>query len=105
MTQEDKKFSYVQLLETNNLIQYVADESYWLCLTRTVQESKLYPVSAYILLFYLNAFYRHPELVRKIETRMQSEDIADRSGTMGVKLQASHITWCLPSFSLLGREL
>ena len=105
MTQEGKKFSYVQLLETNNLIQYVADESYWLCLTRTVQESKLYPVSAYILLSYLNAFYRYPELLRKIETRMKAEDIADRSRAMGVKLQASQMTWCLPAFYLLGREL
>ncbi|HWS61403.1 MAG TPA: hypothetical protein VN325_01500, partial [Steroidobacteraceae bacterium] len=105
MTQKGKKFSYVQLLETNNLIQYVADESYWLCLTRTVQESKLYPVSAYILLSYLNAFYRYPALLRKIETRMKAEDIADRSRAMGVKLQASQMTWCLPAFYLLGREL
>ena len=30
--------SYAQLLETNNLMQSVGDESYWLCFTRTVQE-------------------------------------------------------------------
>ena len=40
---------YAQLLETNNLIQQNGDETYWLCATRTVQESKIFPVSAYIL--------------------------------------------------------
>src|SRR5712672_2558366 len=36
---------------------------------------------------------------------MKAEDIADRSRAMGVKLQASQMTWCLPAFYLLGREL
>ena len=62
--------SYVQLLEANNLMQSVGDETYWLCVTRTVQGSKLFPVSAYILLSYLNAFYRYPTLLRKIEEKM-----------------------------------
>lgn len=97
--------SYAQLLETNNLIQHVIDESYFLCLTRTVQESKLYPVSAYMLLSYLNCFYRYPELLRKIEARMPAEEIADRARMMGTKMQSLHIGWCMPAFYLLGREL
>jgi len=99
------ELTYAQLLETNNLIQQIADESYWLCFTRTVQESKLYPVSAYILFSYLNAFYRYPELLRKVESRMRAEEIADRVRNMGVKIQASHVSWCLPAFYLLGREM
>ena len=35
--------SYAQLLETNNLIQMSADETYWLCVTRTVQEFEVVP--------------------------------------------------------------
>ncbi|CAN5491351.1 hypothetical protein BH10PSE12_BH10PSE12_07300 [soil metagenome] len=96
--------SYVQLLETNNLIQSVGDETYWLCLTRTVQGSKLFPVSAYILFSYLNAFYRYPTLLRKIEETMKAEEIADRSRAMGIKIQNSHMGWCLPAFYLIGRE-
>jgi hypothetical protein len=96
--------SYVSLLETNNLIQTVGDETYWLCVTRTVQGSKLFPVSAYIMFSYLNAFYRYPSLLRKIETRMKAEEIADRSRNMGIKIQNSHMGWCLPAFYLLGRE-
>lgn len=98
------KPSYAQLLETNNLIQNAGDESYWLCLTRTVQGSKLFPVSPYIMLSYLNAFYRYPTLLRKIEKAMPAEAIADRSRNMGIKIQNSQMGWALPSFYLLGRE-
>ncbi len=96
--------SYAQLLETNQLIQACGDSTYWLCLTRTVQGSKLYPVSAYILLSYLNAFYRYPSLIRKVEAAMPAEAIADRARQMGVKAQNSSIGWALPCFYLLGRE-
>lgn len=105
MTRDPKLPSYAQLLETNNLIRQTADSFHWLCLTRTVQESKLYPVSAYILLSYLNAFYRFPELLRKVEAQMSAEEIGDRSRNMGVKLQNSHVSSCLPAFYLLGREV
>ena len=96
--------TYAQLLEANHLIQSCGDETYWLCVTRTVQGSKLFPVSAYIMFSYLNAFYRYPELLRKIEREMPAEEIADRSRNMGTKLQNSHMGWCLPCFYLLGRE-
>ena len=72
------RVTYPQLLETNALIQQLSDESYWLCLTRTVQESKLFPVSAYMLLSYFMAFYRYPELVRKVDRHLPAEHIGDR---------------------------
>lgn len=96
--------TYVQLLEANNLIQNFGDSTYWLCLTRTVQGSKLFPVSPYILLSYLNAFYRYPALIRKIEAVMPAERIADRARQMGIKIQNSSMGWGLPCFYLLGRE-
>lgn len=104
MTNSAPPISYARLLETNQLIQACGDSTYWLCLTRTVQGSKLYPVSAYILLSYLNAFYRYPSLIRKVEAAMPAEAIADRARQMGVKAQNSSIGWALPSFYLLGRE-
>lgn len=96
--------TYAQLLETNNLIQVNTDESYWLCLTRTVQESKLFPVPAYMMLSYLMAFYRYPSLLRKIESRMSAEEIGDRARNMGIKIQNPSVSWGLPCFYLLGRE-
>lgn len=100
----ENNITYAQLLETNHLIQKCADESYWLCLTRTVQESKLFPVPAYMLLSYLMAYYRYPSLLRKIEDRMPAEEIADRARHMGMKIQNPSLSWGLPCFYLLGRE-
>ena len=90
-----------QLLETNNLIQQNADETYWLCATRTVQESKIFPVSAYILFSYLNCYYRYPSLLRKIEASMPAEEIGDRARLQGIKI----VAWTIPCFYLLGREM
>ena len=59
-----RSLSYAQLLETNNLVQNCADETYWLCVTRTVQESKLFPVPAYMMLSYMMAYFRYPSLLR-----------------------------------------
>ena len=98
------RISYAQLLETNNLIQTCSDETYWLCVTRTVQESKLFPVPAYMMLSYLMAFYRYPSLLRKIESGMLAEEIGDRARNMGMKIQNPSIGWALPGFYLLGRE-
>lgn len=96
--------SYAQLLETNNLVQASADETYWLCVTRTVQESKLFPVPAYMMLSYMMAYFRYPSLLRKIEQRMPAEEIGDRARGMGTKIQNPSMGWALPGFYLLGRE-
>lgn len=96
--------NYAQLLETNNLMQVNTDESYWLCVTRTVQESKLFPVPSYMMLSYLMAYYRYPSLLRKIEGRMSAEDVGTRARNMGMKIQNPAVSWGLPCFYLLGRE-
>lgn len=77
------KKSYVDLLETNQYIQKLADSFYFMCTTRTVQESKLFPVNPYITLSYYNAWYRYPELVRKVDAAMPAEEIADRARQVG----------------------
>lgn len=99
------KLSYRDLLEANNAMQNNGDETYFLCVTRTVQESKLFPVSSYMLLSYLNAYYRYPTLLRKIEARMAPEAIADRVRNMASKIQAIGTGWCMLGFYLLGREM
>jgi len=45
------------------------------CTTRTVQESKLFPVNPYICLSYYNAWYRYPELLRKVDAALPAEEI------------------------------
>ncbi|MFN8989659.1 MAG: hypothetical protein ACK5YP_06635 [Betaproteobacteria bacterium] len=96
--------NYAQLLETNNLVQMFSDETYWLCVTRTTQESKLFPVPSYMMLSYLNAYYRYPSLLRKIESRMSMEELGDRARTIGGKTNTLTMGWTLPGFYLCGRE-
>ena len=83
---------YVRLLEANNAIQTIGDDTYWLCVTRTVQESKLFPVPSYMLLSYLCCFYRYPELLRKIEGSMKAEEIGDRARAMGGNMAPMNAT-------------
>jgi hypothetical protein len=74
---------YVDLLSANEYLQKAADSFYFMCTTRTVQESKLYPVSPYIAMSYLNAWYRWPELLRKVDAAMPAEEIGDRARRVG----------------------
>jgi len=94
----------LSLLEANNAIQTLGDDTYWLCVTRTVQESKLFPVPSYMLLSYLCCFYRYPALLRKVESRIKAEEIGDRARAMGGKF-GTLTGWALPTFFLLGREM
>lgn len=96
---------YADLLATNELIRKVSDTTYWLCITRTVQESKLFPVPSYMLLSYLNAFYRWPELLRRVERVISAEECGDRAREASLKLNTVNAAWCIPAFYLLGREL
>jgi hypothetical protein len=96
--------TYPTLLRANAWAQKASDSFYWQCTTRTVQESKLFPVNPYIALSYLNAWYRWPELLRKIESRMPAEDLGDRARSDGS--YASIITLGLiPQFYLGGRQI
>jgi hypothetical protein len=95
---------YPELLRANAWAQKASDSFYWQCTTRTVQESKLFPVNPYIALSYLNAWYRWPELLRKIESTMPAEDLGDRARSDGS--YASIITLGLiPQFYLGGRQI
>ena len=89
------KLDYARLLETNELIRKVSDTTYWLCITRTVQESKLFPVPSYMLLSYLNAFYRWPELLRRVETVISAEKCGDRAREVSLKLDTLNSAWCV----------
>src|SRR5881227_651875 len=97
-------YSYVDLLDTNAWIRKNSDKFYWQCTARTVQESKLFPVNPYIALSYLNAWYRWPELLRKVDTAMPAEELGDRARSDGS--YASTITLGLiPQFYLGGRQI
>jgi hypothetical protein len=96
--------TYPDLLRANAWARKAGDSFFWQCTTRTVQESKLFPVNPYIALSYLNAWYRWPNLLRKMEEVMPAEDLGDRARQDGS--YASTITMGLiPQFYMGGRQI
>lgn len=97
--------SYRKLLETNNYLRQLSDTTYWLCITRTVQESKLFPMNPYMLLSYLNTFYRLPTLLREIDAVTPAEELGDRAREVSLKVDTVNAAWGMPAFYLIGREM
>lgn len=97
--------SYSSLLETNNYLRNLSDTTYWLCITRTVQESKLFPMNPYMLLSYLNTFYRLPTLLREIDAAVPAEELGDRAREVSLKVDTVNAAWGMPAFYLIGREM
>ncbi|HEY3716517.1 MAG TPA: hypothetical protein VGL39_18480 [Jatrophihabitantaceae bacterium] len=97
--------TYRALLETNNFLRNLSDTTYWLCITRTVQESKLFPMNPYMLLSYLNSFYRLPTLLREIDAVTPAEELGDRAREVSLKVDTVNAAWGIPTFYLLGREM
>lgn len=99
------ELTYRNLLETNNSLRSLSDTTYWLCVTRTVQESKLFPMNPYMLVSYLNTFYRLPTLLREIDAATPAEALGDRAREVSLKVDTVNAAWAMPTFYLLGREM
>lgn len=99
------RLDYATLLETNNYLRQLSDTTYWLCITRTVQESKLFPMNPYMLLSYLNTFYRLPTLLREIDAATPAEELGDRAREVSLKVDTVNAAWGMPAFYLIGREM
>jgi hypothetical protein len=97
------KRSYVDVLEANAFIQKWADSFFFQCTTRTVQESKLFPVNPYIALSYYNAWYRYPEVLRKVDAAMPAEEIGERARQVGTYVNTISMG-VGPQFYLGGRQ-
>ena len=98
------EYSYSDLLDLNSWIRKNSDAFYWQCTARTVQESKLFPVNPYIAMSYLNAWYRYPTLLRKLEQHMSPEELGDRARE--VSSVANIITnGIMSQFYLGGRQI
>ena len=100
-----RELRYPELLEANSFLRNLSDTTYWLCITRTVQESKLFPMNPYMLLSYLNSFYRLPTLLREIDAVTPAEELGDRVREGSFKVDTVNAAWGMPTFYLLGREM
>jgi hypothetical protein len=105
MAQKITGIDYRTLLESNNYLRGLSDTTYWLCITRTVQESKLFPMNPYMLLSYLNSFYRLPTRLREIDAAVPAEELGDRAREVSLKVDTVNAAWGMPAFYLIGREM
>jgi hypothetical protein len=89
--------------EANRLIAYHSPISQALTNERTSLESRLIPVTAYIVVACVEAWYRYPEMMREIEAAMPPEEIALAGHRPGSRINSVYL-WSIANFWLIGRS-
>lgn len=88
----------------NELIRYHSPISEALTKERTSLESKLIPVTAYIVIACAETFLRYPEMARKIDASLPAEEIGRRARVPGCQVDTCYL-WSIANFALLGRKI
>ena len=88
----------------NALIAYHAPISQQLTEERTSLESRLIPVTAYIVVACVESWYRYPEMMRQIEATMSAADIGRAGRRPGSQVNTVYL-WSIANFWLLGRKI
>ena len=89
---------------TNERIGYIAPIAQRLTDERTALESKLIPVSAYIVIACIESFLRYPELMRTIDAALPAEQIGAQARRPGCRVNTVHL-WSIANFFLIGRKV
>ncbi len=71
---------------------------------RTSLESKLIPVSAYIVTACIEALLRYPEMMRRIDEAMPADEIGRRARRPGCRVNTVHL-WSISNLPLVGRKV
>lgn len=90
--------------EVNRLIAYHEPITKALNVERTALESKLIPVSAYIVTACVEAFLRYPEMMRQIAAARAPEEIGAAARRPGCRVNTVHL-WSIANFWLIGRKV
>ena len=90
--------------DADELIAYHAEISGAMTAERTALESRLIPVSAYILVSAAEAWYRWPDMMTAIDTAMPAEEIGAAGRRPGMRVNAVHL-WSIANIYLTGRKL
>jgi len=88
----------------NRLIDYHSPIALALTTERTSLESRLIPVSAYVVTACVEAYLRYPDLVAAIEATLPAEEIGRRARRPGSRVNTVHL-WGVANFHLLGRKV
>jgi hypothetical protein len=90
--------------EANRLIAYHARISGAMTAERTALESALIPVSAYVITAATEAWYRHPEIVRRIDAARPAGELGAAGRRPGSRINAVHL-WSTANIYLVGRKV
>lgn len=98
------KITEEQLHAANVLIQRSDDVLVHNCVTRTAQESKLFPILPYLDMVMIESYWRHPDLLRKALAVLPPEDIGHRIRNVSTTLTRL-TSWASLNYYLNGRSL
>jgi len=90
--------------DVDEWIQYHGENSKPMITQRTSLESKLIPVSAYILIGSVECYWRYPELMAAIDAAMPAEKIGARGRRPGTQVNAVNL-WSIANVFLHGRQI
>ena len=93
-----------QRAEANRLIAYHAPISKALTMERTSLESKLIPVTAYIVVACAESYLRYPDMMRSIDAVMPAEEIGRQARRPGCQVDTCFL-WSIANFPLVGRKV
>jgi len=92
------------IAEINRWLLYHGEATKVMTRMRTALESKLIPITAYIVISTVECYRRHPELVLAIDEAMPAEEIGRLARTPGNQVDSVHI-WSQANIFLLGRNI
>ena len=87
----------------NRLVAYHSEISKAMTAERTSLESKLIPVTAYILVSACEAWFRWPEMIEAIDAARPAEEIGASARRPGCRINAVHL-WSAANIFLVGRK-
>lgn len=93
-----------QLSRLNLLLQRSGDSLVHNCVTRTAQESKLFPVLPYLMNVMMETYYRYPDVIREASQHISPEELGRRCRESSHYLSAL-TSWATLNYFLNGRAL
>jgi hypothetical protein len=94
----------LETADVDRWIRYHSEISFQLTMERTVIESVLIPISAYILVACVEAYRRYPEMIDAITAVVPPEELGRGGHELTTQIDPVHI-WAVPNFPLTGRKV
>ena len=103
-SRDDSQYHEARRQYVDEYLAYHSHISHALTSERTSLESKLIPVSAYIITACIEALLRYPEMMKRIEEAMPPEEIGRLARRPGCRVNTVHL-WSISNLPLVGRKV